>query len=206
MNSASFQQLVQGGNFTANQTYTQVIEWVDFIGGNMFCLKMCNPSDPEAALLCQHIYDEIGCTYNAVADYPAINGTFEVCDSDDMAFPGIFSTNGALTTWTQPFSGEFSVPYQTSSLASSNCVTYSSEQLFAAVATDSIFATTTASGAAASGSGASGSRSGSGAGSTGTSGGSSSGGSASAAIESNVLPYLVIGFFSTVATMFTILA
>ena len=94
----------------------------------------------------------------------------------------------------------------TSSLASSNCVTYSSEQLFAAVATDSIFATTTASGAAASGSGASGSRSGSGAGSTGTAGGSSSGGSASAAIESNVLPYLVIGFFSTVATMFTILA
>jgi len=205
LDSASFQQIASGGNFTSNQTYTQVIEWVDFIGGGMFCLKMCNPSDPDAALLCQHIYDEIGCAFNAVADYAAINGTFQVCDSDDMADPGIFTTNGQLTTWDQPFSGTFSVPYTTSSLSSSNCVTYSSEQLFAAVKTDSIFATTTASGSAqTNGAGASGSRSGSSAGSTGTAGSSAS--AAFPAMESNALPYLVIGFFTTAATMFTILA
>ena len=78
MNSASFQDLVKTGNLTSNQTHTQVIEWIDFIGGGVFCLKMCNPDNPEAAELCQHIYDEVGCTYNALADYGKINGTFEV--------------------------------------------------------------------------------------------------------------------------------
>ena len=79
MNSASFQDLANSGNFTSNQNYTQVIEWIDFIGNGVFCLKMCNPNDPDAPELCQHIYDEIGCTYNALADYNHINGTFQVC-------------------------------------------------------------------------------------------------------------------------------
>jgi len=48
-----------------------------------------------------------------------------------MAAPGIFTTNGAVTTWDQPFSGTFSVPYTTSSLASSNCQTFASSELFA---------------------------------------------------------------------------
>lgn len=102
MSSSSFGDLVKSGNLTSNQTYTQVIEWIDFIGSGQFCLKMCNPNAPNAAELCQHIYDEVGCTYNALADYGHINGTFEVCDSDDMQPPGVFSANGALTTWTQP--------------------------------------------------------------------------------------------------------
>lgn len=77
MTSSSFQDLAKSGNFTNNQTYVQVIEWIDFIGSGQFCLKMCNPNDADAAELCQHIYDEVGCSYNALADYGHINGTFE---------------------------------------------------------------------------------------------------------------------------------
>jgi len=121
-----------------SQDFTQVIEWVDFIGDGMFCLKMCNPSDRDAPHLCNHIYDEIGCSYNALANYGAINGTFTVCDSDDMADPGVFTTNGKATTWTQPFSGPITVPYTTTIPSSSNCHTYASTDLFAEVATASL--------------------------------------------------------------------
>jgi hypothetical protein len=138
--------------------YTQVIEWIDFIGGGMFCLKMCNPADPDAPNLCQHVYDEIGCTYNALADYSAINGTFTVCDSDDMADPGVFTTNGVATTWFQPLGVPVTtIPYTPTVPASSNCHTYSSTDLFAAAAT----AVPTSSGASATPTGASGSSGGS---------------------------------------------
>ncbi|KAF8583016.1 hypothetical protein K439DRAFT_1634789 [Ramaria rubella] len=167
--SASFAQAMSS-NASESTSYTQVVEWIDFIGGGMFCLKMCNPSDPNGPQLCNHVYDEVGCTYNALADYPAINGTFQVCDSDDMAPPGIFTTApGATTTWFQPLNGPVGTPpYTTSIPSSSNCQTYASTELFAAAAT----AFPSASGAAGSnggaaaptGSGATGSRSGSAAG------------------------------------------
>jgi hypothetical protein len=83
-NSAAQYATQLKSNATPSTSFTQVIEWIDFIGGGIFCLKMCNPKDPQAAELCQHIYDRIGCGYNALADYNAINGTFSVCDSDDM--------------------------------------------------------------------------------------------------------------------------
>jgi len=119
-----------------SSTYTQVIEWIDFIGGGVFCLKMCNPSDPQAAELCQHIYDRIGCTYNALADYASINGTYQVCDSDDMSPPGVYTTNGQTTTWFQgPEGVPVSAPYTTTVPPSSNCHTYASTDLFAAAAT-----------------------------------------------------------------------
>ncbi|KZT33858.1 hypothetical protein SISSUDRAFT_992597 [Sistotremastrum suecicum HHB10207 ss-3] len=141
-NSASYQsQFKAGGN--GSQTFTQVIEWIDFIGGGIFCLKMCNPSDPNAAELCQHVYDEIGCNWNALADYGSINGTFSVCDSDDMTPPGVFTApNGQLTTWFQPLNGPITtIPYTTTIPSSSNCVTYQSTDLYAAAA--SAFPTTT---------------------------------------------------------------
>jgi len=164
-----------------SSTYTQVIEWIDFIGGGIFCLKMCNPAGPNAAKLCDHIYDRVGCTYNALADYNNINGTFQVCDSDDMTPPGVYTVNGQTTTWTQgPEGVPVTPPYTTSIPPSSNCHTYASTDLFAAAATvtpsvGAPAATGTSapsSGAAPSG-GASASRSGSaqGASSTGDSGG-----------------------------------
>jgi len=119
-----------------SSTYTQVIEWIDFIGGGVFCLKMCNPSYANSPKLCNHIYDRIGCTYNALADYGSINGTFQVCDSDDMTPPGEYTVNGVSMTWTQGPEGQpVSPPYTPTIPPSSNCHTYASTDLFAAAAT-----------------------------------------------------------------------
>jgi len=132
-NSAAQYATQLKSNATPSTSFTQVIEWIDFIGGGIFCLKMCNPKDPQAAELCQHIYDRIGCGYNALADYNAINGTFSVCDSDDMTPPGVYTTNGATTTWFQPPEGVVPTPPYTPVLpSSSNCQTFSSAQLFGA--------------------------------------------------------------------------
>jgi len=183
---------------------TQVVEWIDFIGSNMFCLKMCNPGslpEAEAALLCNHIYDEIGCTYNAIANYPAINGSFTVCDSDDMAPPGIFTNAaGQTTTWRQPFTGTFSVPYTTSPLASSNCQTFASTDLFAAAATAFPSSATAASAGATGTAGASGSgtRSGSAANPTAT----GSGAMASGVAISGPLAIFVGAMFGAIITVF----
>ncbi|KAF8515576.1 hypothetical protein JB92DRAFT_3155157 [Gautieria morchelliformis] len=160
--ASSFAQQVSS-NSSGSTSFTQVVEWIDFIGSGVFCLKMCNPNDPNGPQLCNHIYDEIGCNFNALADYGQINGTYEVCDSDDMTPPGVFTTApGQTTTWFQPQTGPVVPPYTTSIPASSNCQTFSSNQLFLAAPTP----TTTGSAASGSGSGggttAAASRSGSG--------------------------------------------
>ncbi|GJJ14298.1 hypothetical protein Clacol_008562 [Clathrus columnatus] len=130
-NAAKFNEQLTSGVLITSDQEEQLQEWVEFIGNGLVCVKMCTNTDPDRGLLCNHIYDEIGCAYNAVADYSQINGTFTVCDSDDMAFPGIFTqSDGVVTTWTQPFSGTFSVPYVPTQVASSNCFTYESTQLF----------------------------------------------------------------------------
>ncbi|KAJ8694145.1 hypothetical protein PTI98_009079 [Pleurotus ostreatus] len=36
-----------------NDTFTQVIEWHNFMGGDAFCFKVCDPSRPNAANFCQ---------------------------------------------------------------------------------------------------------------------------------------------------------
>lgn len=72
-----------GGN--ANN-YVQAIEWHNFMGGGAFCLKACDPSRPNAARYCEHIYDRIGCQYNAPASYAS--GVFESCLGDSQDFPG----------------------------------------------------------------------------------------------------------------------
>lgn len=170
-NAAGIAQAISS-KAASSTNYTQVIEWIDFIGGGIFCLKMCNPDDPNAASLCNHIYDEVGCNYNALADYNSINGTFSVCDSDDMTPPGIYTgPDGQTSTWFQPTVGPVGTPPYTPTIpASSNCQTFSSEQLFAAAAT----ATSTSGSSAASATGGSGSGSGAGsAGSTTRSSGSS---------------------------------
>lgn len=203
-NSGSFQALAKGGNFTANQDYTQVIEWIDFVGSGTFCLKMCNPNDPNAAALCQHIYDEIGCAYNAVANYAAINGTFSVCDSDDMEPPGIYTVNGQVSTWFQS-TAPFIPPYTPVTPASSNCVTYSSQQLFAAAATDTAIthapsATTTGTSHGTGSGGSTASRSGSGSNPSNTSS------SAPAAFQLGAAPFVASIFLTSIATMFAMLA
>jgi hypothetical protein len=126
------------------------------MGGSTFCLKACNPSGAHAPDFCQHIYDRIGCAYNA--PNAAKNGTFESCQGDNQDFPGVYTSNGAVVTYTQPpesLGAISSIPYQPKVPASSNCVQYQSSSLFAALAS------VTPTGGAASATGSSGGASGS---------------------------------------------
>ncbi|KAG6889081.1 hypothetical protein C0995_003934 [Termitomyces sp. Mi166 len=148
-------------NGNAN-SYKQVIEWHNFMGGNAFCLKACDPAGPNAANFCQHIYDRIGCAYNAPNN--AQNGTFEACLGDNQDFPGVYTdAAGAVQTYTQPpeaLGAISTMPYQPKVPASSSCTPYQSAQLYSLIATVSgnvpvATPTSTASGASVAPSGAS---------------------------------------------------
>lgn len=148
-------------NNGVNTSYQQVVEWHNFMGSSMFCIKACDPSVSDSTKYCQNIFDRIGCAYNAPAAY--VNGTFLTCDSDNQDPPGIYTdASGAIQTFTQPAEslGPIStMPYTPKVPASSNCVTYSSADIYKAAATVSGAPASTsgaASGSAsASGSGAS---------------------------------------------------
>ncbi|KAH8829730.1 hypothetical protein DL96DRAFT_1706579 [Flagelloscypha sp. PMI_526] len=118
-----------------NDSYTQVIEWHNFMGGNTFCFKVCNPSKSHAADYCQHIFDRIGCAYNAPNS--AKNGTFERCEGEVQDFPGVYTdASGATQTFSQPPEGVApSPPYTPRVPASSNCVQFKSAELFSSIAT-----------------------------------------------------------------------
>ncbi|KAI0317524.1 hypothetical protein OF83DRAFT_1083534 [Amylostereum chailletii] len=115
----------------------QVIEWVNFMGSNLFCIKICNPAGANPAGFCQHTLDRIGCAYNAPSKYtvePTSGpGEFEACDSDDMDIPGVYTQNGQTLSYSQPdetLGPITTVPYQPRVPASSNCVTTASAALF----------------------------------------------------------------------------
>ena len=120
-----------------NNSYEQVIEWHNFMGGSVFCFKICDPAGANAANYCQHIYDRIGCAYNAPNN--AQNGTFESCEGADQDFPGVYTdASGQIQTYTQPdesLGAITSIPYQPKVPASSNCVTYTSSVLYASLPT-----------------------------------------------------------------------
>jgi len=129
----------------SNTTYQQVIEWHNFMGGSVFCFKICNPAGANAANFCQHIYDRIGCAYNAPNN--AQNGTFETCDGADQDYPGIYTDSaGNVQTYTQPpesLGAISSIPYTPKVPASSNCVTYTSSLLYASLPTSSVVPSST---------------------------------------------------------------
>ncbi|KAH8830277.1 hypothetical protein DL96DRAFT_1813352 [Flagelloscypha sp. PMI_526] len=116
--------------------YTQVIEWHNFMGGDAFCFKACNPAGKNAAHFCEHIYDRIGCAYNAPNN--AQKGVFESCQGDNQDFPGIFTdASGKVQTYTQPpesLGAISTIPYQPKVPASSNCQQFASSDLFKALA------------------------------------------------------------------------
>jgi hypothetical protein len=118
-------------------TFIQAIEWHNFMGGGQFCLKACDPSRPNAANYCQHIFDRIGCAYNAPASYQ--DGVFDSCLGDSQDFPGIYTgANGVVSTYTQPDEslGPIStMPYTPKIPATSSCTTFSSAVLYAGAPT-----------------------------------------------------------------------
>ncbi|KAH7926371.1 hypothetical protein BV22DRAFT_1063116 [Leucogyrophana mollusca] len=114
-----------------NGSYQQVIDWTNFMGGNFFCIKVCDPAGSNQQALCQNIYDRLGCEYNAPNN--AQDGTFEVCQGDDMSPVGVYTSGTATMTYFQPpesLGPITSVPYTPVVPSSSNCVTYQSAQLF----------------------------------------------------------------------------
>jgi hypothetical protein len=151
-----------------NDSFQQVIEWhkwvlylialfqsilttpFSFMGGGQFCFKVCDPAGPNAARFCEHIYDRIGCLYNA--PNRAQKGEFTSCEGANQDFPGIYTDeSGAVKTFTQPpesLGAISTMPYQPNVPSSSNCVTYSSEQIFATATASGSSSSATASGSA----------------------------------------------------------
>jgi len=117
-----------GGN-----NFQQANEWHNFMGSDVFCFKACDPNGPRAADLCQHVFDRIGCEFNAPAAY--VDGVFESCDGESQDPPGVYTgADGAITTYKQPAEslGPIStMPYTARIPKSSNCVAAQSASLYA---------------------------------------------------------------------------
>jgi hypothetical protein len=132
----------------------QVIEWTNFMGSNTFCLKACDPAGKNAANFCQHIYDRIGCAYNA--PNAAQDKIFESCQADNADFPGVYTgADGAVTTYKQPaesLGAITSIPFTAKVPASSNCVPITSSAAFAGLPTGTV-AASSGSGSSSSGTG-----------------------------------------------------
>jgi len=118
-----------GGN---NNTYIQAVEWHNFMGSGVFCFKACDPAGPNAADFCQHVFDRIGCQYNAPAAYTP--NLFESCLGDNQDYPGVYTgADGVVTTYVQPpesLGAISSIPYTARIPASSSCTTYQSTALY----------------------------------------------------------------------------
>ncbi|KAF7793753.1 hypothetical protein EIP86_004872 [Pleurotus ostreatoroseus] len=137
-------------------------------------MKVCDPDDANAANYCQHIFDRIGVSYTCPNQ--AVSGVFEMCDSENQDFPGIYTSNGQVMTYTQPpesLGPITTMPYTARIPSSSNCVTFKSEDLFASLPTVSAASSSAAATGSASGSSGSAAATGA-AGSKGSSGSSAS--------------------------------
>lgn len=140
-----FSQAFGSGN---GSTWTQVVQWHNFMGGDMFCLKACDPADENDWHFCEHIFDRIGCAYNAPADYANINGTFTSCESENQMYPGVYvNSNGQTVTYTQPpesLGPITTIPYTAEIPSSSQCTTYTSSNLWTQLAAGASSASTSA--------------------------------------------------------------
>jgi len=140
--------------FSSQYQNKQVIEWHNFMGSDAFCFKACDPAGPNAKHFCEHIFDRIGCKFNAPNN--AQNGTFEACEGENQDYPGVYTTNGQVMTYTQPPEslGPITVePYTPRIPQSSNCVKYESQSIYTGLPTLAAVAPSTT--PSASGSGAS---------------------------------------------------
>ncbi|GAA5825764.1 hypothetical protein JCM11251_000362 [Rhodosporidiobolus azoricus] len=116
-----------------NSTLAQVVEWNNFIGSGTFCFKLCDPSATDN--YCQNKFDLLGCSYNMPAAYE--DDVFLECNGDLQDVVGTYTgSDGKTSTWSQPESlaGTETLPWTPRIPASSNCVTYSSTDLFPATA------------------------------------------------------------------------
>ncbi|KAF8646676.1 hypothetical protein AX16_007107 [Volvariella volvacea WC 439] len=99
--------LVYGNSFGEGRQYH---EWSNFMGSNQFCFRAC--VGPNAAKLCNHIYDIMGCAWNIPANYAP--DQYEQCEGDNAQPMGIYGTS----TWYQ---GVSPTPSPHPAPSSSNC-------------------------------------------------------------------------------------
>lgn len=152
----------------------------------MVGIKICNPTGTNPAGYCQHTLDRIGLAYNMPNQ--AQNGTFEVCDTDPMEIPGVYTSGGQTLSYAQPpesLGPITSIPYTPVIPSSSNCQTYQSSAIYTDFA-NLASATTAASNPTNIGAGGSSTRTGSAAASSSTSG-SSGAGTLSISLFSSIL-------------------
>ena len=60
-----------------------------FMGNDQFCFKACDPAGSNARRFCEHIYDRIGCQYNA--PNAAQKGQYTSCEGEDQDFLCIYT-------------------------------------------------------------------------------------------------------------------
>lgn len=165
------------------------------MGGSGFCIKVCDPAGAHAADYCQHIFDRIGCKYNA--PNAAQNNVFESCEGDNQDFPGVYTQDGTVMTYTQPpesLGAITSIPYEPRVPASSNCRTFSAAEIYTASVTASssvVRPTGTGSASGLAGAKSSGTRSGS-ASTPAKTGGASASLRVSGAFASMVMGFMVV--------------
>lgn len=84
-NNATFQQVIEWHKCVLFHSFVpleMLIIWLSFMGAGQFCLKACDPTGADDDRYCEHIYDRIGCAYNAPAAY--VNNVFESCDGENQ--------------------------------------------------------------------------------------------------------------------------
>jgi len=104
--------LVFGNTFGPNLQYS---EWTNFMSDNEFCMRAC--TGPNARENCQHIYDEMGCTWNMPGNYKS--GSYTSCEADNDLPMGVYGTS----TWHQ---GTKPTPTAHPVAKSSSCTTFAS--------------------------------------------------------------------------------
>ncbi|KZP27877.1 hypothetical protein FIBSPDRAFT_730011 [Athelia psychrophila] len=120
-----------------NTTYKQVSSWNNFVGSGQFCIKLCDPT-VTSPNYCKNEVDLIGCDYNMPASYAA--NEFTSCEGELQDVVGVYTSAGQTLTWAQPTDGILpaTLPWQPKVPASSNCVTYTSAQLFGTASASSV--------------------------------------------------------------------
>ena len=113
-------------------------------------MKVCDPKDPNAASYCYNRLDRVGVSY--VCPNAAQEGVFEMCDGENMDFVGVYTSASQTITYSQPPESDgpiTTMPYTARIPASSNCVTFQSTDLFAALPTASANSTSSSASASA---------------------------------------------------------
>jgi hypothetical protein len=119
--------------------YQQVWDWHNFMGGNAFCFRACNPQGANRRAYCENRFDRIGCAYNDPNN--ATKGVYESCEADNADYVGIYTSNGVVRTYSQPdesLGAITTIPYTARIPASSNCQTLTSSVIFAGLPTGTV--------------------------------------------------------------------